>query len=88
MKLARKVSTFLVKSMDKFNAREINIRTLRKGYEIARVKPTRWKELLSSILPAATPEDLVRSLAVSKLSVVAQAREFIRVTRSSELLSQ
>jgi len=84
VKLARKVAAFLVKSMDKFNAREINIRTLRKGYEIARFKPTRWKELLSSILPAATPEDLVRSLAVSKLSVVAQAREFIRVTRMSE----
>lgn len=84
VKLARRVATFLVKNLGRFNAREINIRTLRKGYEIALVKPDRWKELLQAILPAATPEDLVRSLASSKMTVVAQAREFVRVTRMSE----
>lgn len=82
--LARRVASFLVKNLGRCNAREVNIRTLRKGYEIARVKPDRWKDLLTAILPASTPEDVVRTLARSKMPVVAQAREFVRLTRMSE----
>ncbi len=82
--LANEVARFLVENMGKYNSSEINIRTLRKGYEIARVKPQNWKPLLERLLPRTTPEEIVRQLASTGLSVTDQAKEFIRVTKLSE----
>ncbi len=82
--LANEVARYLVENMGKCNSAEINIRTLRKGYEIARVKPENWKILLERLLPRTTPEEVVRQLASTSLSVTEQAKEFIRMTKLSE----
>jgi len=82
--LASEVARYLVENFGKYNSSEINIRTLRKGYEIARVKRQNWRPLLERLLPRTTPEELVRRLESSGLPVTEQAKEFIRVTKLSE----
>ncbi len=82
--LAARVSSYLVKNLSRYNSSEINIRTLRKGYEIAKLKPETWQSLLEKILPKTSPEDIVRQLQNSSMSVVEQAKEFTRVTKMSE----
>lgn len=82
--LASEVSSFLVRNLSRYNSSEINIRTLRKGYEIAKHKPQNWQMLLEKILPKTSPEDIVHQLSKSSMSVVEQAKEFTRVTKMSE----
>jgi hypothetical protein len=82
--LASEVSSYLVKNLSRYNSSEINIRTLRKGYEIAKLKPDSWQTLLEKILPKTSPDDIVRQLQKSSMSVVEQAKEFTRVTKMSE----
>lgn len=82
--LAAEVSSYLVKNLSRYNSSEINIRTLRKGYEIAKHKPQTWQTLLEKILPKTTPDDIVQQLSKSSMSVVEQAKEFARVTKMSE----
>ena len=82
--LAGEVSSYLVKNLSRYNSSEINIRTLRKGYEIAKLKPNIWQTLLEKILPKTSPEDIVQQLINSSMSVVEQAKEFTRVTKMSE----
>ena len=82
--LAGEVSRYLVKNLSRYNSSEINIRTLRKSYEIAKLKPKIWQTLLEKILPKTSPEDIVEQLSKSSMSVVEQAKEFTRVTKMSE----
>ena len=82
--LAKEVATHLVKNLSRYNSSEINIRTLRKGYEIAKHKPEKWQALLEKLLPKTQPEDIVAQLHRSSLSVVEQAKESMRVTKMSE----
>jgi hypothetical protein len=82
--LAAEVSQYLVKNLSRYNSTEINIRTLRKGYEIAKLKPHCWQPLLEKILPKTSPQDIVQQLSRSSMTVVEQAKEFARVTKMSE----
>jgi len=82
--LASEVSQYLVRNLSRYNATEINIRTLRKGYEIAKLKPNSWQTLLEKILPKTSPQEIVQQLSRSSMSVVDQAKEYVRVTKMSE----
>lgn len=50
-RLAKKVADFLVCQGEAIDFSQINLRTLRLGYEIAMTQPKCWQEILPSLLP-------------------------------------
>jgi hypothetical protein len=54
LSLARAVAKFLVHPSLNVDFSQLNLRTLRLGYELATTQPEHWKELLPNLLPRAS----------------------------------
>ncbi|MBS1983093.1 MAG: hypothetical protein JST16_02880 [Bdellovibrionales bacterium] len=84
--LAAQVAAFLNSHRTRENSDQINLRTLKVGYDVAQVHGHgEWQELLLRLLPASKretepPLKVLQELLNSKLPVVQQEREFIRRT--------
>lgn len=49
--LAKEVAEFMVLKIEGLDYSQMNLRTLRMGYELAKTQPDRWREILPLILP-------------------------------------
>lgn len=78
--LALKVADRLVGSFAQRDKTKLNFRTLQVGYELAKLNPQNWINLLERLIPPTLPEHLVRKLSQSSASVEVQARKFCRTT--------
>lgn len=74
------VVQFILSNSHKYDLRKLNLRTLKMGYEIARNSPDSWSQLFGRLLPPMTPQDVLRSLNESTISVEEQCKEFIKAT--------
>ena len=81
-RLALAVAEFLNSFRNEKNSESLNLRTLKMGYEVARLNSSgRWKELLiKQISLKVEPEDVVLSLAQTGLRSTLQAIEFEKRT--------
>lgn len=80
--VATEVARFLGQQADHHDAEHISLRTLRLGYELATVNPSRWKDLLLKALPrvAVDPKQLVLDLSQQGSKVELQAATFMEQT--------
>ncbi len=78
--LSREVVSFLTERASSGGFDEVNLRTLKLGYELATSTPEDWKELFLRVLPAPDPNHAVVMSLSSLGSVEDQFREFHRRT--------
>ena len=85
-RIAIDVATFLCERINSQTVSKINFRTLRKGYPLAKVHPTEWRDLLIPMLPFETvdPMKVVKELAKEDMAVKDQATAFQRRTNLRE----
>lgn len=82
LKTARIVADHLSGKVSTRNLDQISYRTLHMAYDLAKLKPKNWRELLGSMISStsASAEDVIVDLASSGLKVAAQVQEFERIT--------
>lgn len=78
--LAMSVATHLIDTKSEQNYRQLNLRTLRMGYEVARANPERWEHLLERLLPTTSPKEMIKQLDNGSLNREGQARQFMQTT--------
>ena len=85
-RIAIDVAAFLCERLNSQTVSKINFRTLGKGYQLAKVHPTEWRDLLIPMLPFETvdPMKVVKELAKQDMAVKDQATAFQRRTNLRE----
>jgi hypothetical protein len=80
---ARDVAEFLIEQAAYHDYTKFSLRTLEQGYELAKVRPDGWRELLMKLLPKNDPEQVVRELYATEIATKEQVIEFCRITGRS-----
>lgn len=81
--LAKEVAVFLSTNAQYHDINRISLRTLEMGYELAKLNPDDWQNLLIKTLPSVPAEDVVKELDLSPLRIERQYEEFHRITGKS-----
>ncbi len=81
--IANEVADFLTDRVESLGIDAVNLRTLKKGYELAVLLPQKWRQLLEATLPKSSPQDpkvLLRTLHQKNLPIKQQQEIFERQT--------
>lgn len=78
--IAKQVIEHLRKSSSLIDCRQINLRTLRMGYELRVSHPEHWTDLLLRLMPRPNPEQLAEALHQSSHPTNEKVERFCRLT--------